>query len=99
MLEGVALPDGFRAPEAAELTLVGERDLNPLLQVRDMAHVAARLAQLRRRSFLPRLLGLGPRVEAEIGSLLLETLLTEGWMRYRLLVARAKPGRLRPTSA
>lgn len=82
---------GWRqALEAAGLTLVGERDLNPLLQVRDMAHVAARIAQLRRRSLVPRLLGLGLRAEAEIGGLLLETLLTEGWMRYRLLVARAR---------
>jgi hypothetical protein len=47
MLEGMALPDGFRALDAGcgyGATMMGERDLNPLLQVRDMAHVAARLA-------------------------------------------------------
>lgn len=76
------------ALEAAGLVLVGERDLNPLLQVRAMAAVAPRLAALRRKAWLPRLLGLGVRAEAEIGGLLLEGLQTEGWVRYRLLVAR-----------
>jgi SAM-dependent methyltransferase len=76
------------ALEAAGLTLVGERDLNPLLQVRDMAAVAPRLEELRRKTWLPRLLGLGVRAEAEIGGLLLEGLQTEGWVHYRLLVAR-----------
>lgn len=79
------------ALEAAGLKLVGERDLNPLLQVRNMAAVAPRLAELRRKAWLPRLLGLGVRAEAEIGGLLLESLQTEGWVHYRLLVARA-PG-------
>lgn len=81
----------LRSLQAAGLTLVGERDLNPLLQVRGTATIAARLAELRRRSFLPRLLGLGLRAEAEIGGLLLETLLTEGWMRYRLIQAKLSP--------
>lgn len=76
------------ALRAAGLELMAERDLNPLLQVRGMAEVAPRLAQLRRTSWLTRLLGLGVRAEAEIGGLLLESLQTEGWVRYRLLVAK-----------
>lgn len=78
------------ALETAGLELVGERDLNPLLQVRGMPAVAPRLAQLRRKAWLPRLMGLGVRAEAEIGGLLLESLQTEGWVRYRLLVARRR---------
>ncbi|WP_431304287.1 SAM-dependent methyltransferase [Sediminicoccus sp. BL-A-41-H5] len=76
------------ALRASGLDLVGERDLNPLLQVRGMAQVAPRLAEVRNRSWLARLLGLGVRAEAEIGGLLLESLQTEGWVHYRLLVAR-----------
>jgi len=91
------------ALEAAGLQLLRERDLNPLLQLRPMAVVAPRLAELRRKAWLPRLLGLGVRAEAEIGGLLLESLQTEGWVRYRLLVARrglgveaALPGTVSP---
>ena len=75
------------ALEACGLVMEREQDLNPLLQVRAMAEVAPRLAELRRKAWLPRLLGLGVRAEAEIGGLLLESLQTEGWVRYRLLVA------------
>ena len=78
------------ALEAAGLELLREQDLNPLLQVRGMPAVADRLAALRRKAWLPRLLGLGVRAEAEIGGLLLETLQTEGWVHYRLLVARKR---------
>lgn len=76
------------ACRAAGLEPVAERDLNPLLQVRGMAELAPRLATLERRARLPRLLGLGLRREAEIGGLLLETLQTEGFVRYRILAAR-----------
>jgi SAM-dependent methyltransferase len=79
------------ACRAAGLEPVMERDLNPLLQVRGMAELAPRLAALERRARLPRLLGLGLRREAEIGGMLLETLQTEGFVRYRVLAAR-KPG-------
>ncbi|UPY37491.1 methyltransferase domain-containing protein [Sediminicoccus sp. KRV36] len=79
------------ALQASGLELVAEQDLNPLLQVRGMPAVAPRLAELRRKAWLPHLLGLGVRAEAEIGGLLLETLQTEGWVRYRLLVARRAP--------
>lgn len=76
---------------AAGLSLVAERDLNPLLRVRGMAEVAPRLRELERRALLPRLLGFGIRAEAEIGGLLLESLQTEGHVHYRILAARA-PG-------
>jgi SAM-dependent methyltransferase len=76
------------ACRAAGLEPVAERDLNPLLQVRGMEELAPRLATLERRARLPRLLGLGLRREAEIGGLLLETLQTEGFVRYRILAAR-----------
>jgi hypothetical protein len=70
----------------AGLTLVAERDLSPLLQVRGMPEVAPRLAELRRG--LRFRLGLDVRAEAEVGGLLLESLQTDGWVSYRLLVAR-----------
>lgn len=76
------------ALRAAGLEWVAERDLNPLLQVRGMEAVAPRLAEVRRKSRLARWLGLGVRAEAEIGGLLLESLQTEGWVHYRLLVAK-----------
>ncbi len=77
--------DAFRA---AGLAPVAERDLNPLLQVRGMQALAPRLAELERGTRLSRLLGLGVRAEAEIGGLLLETLQTEGHVRYRILAGR-----------
>jgi SAM-dependent methyltransferase len=73
---------------AAGLEVVAERDLNPLLQVRGMGAVAPRLAALERRARIPRLLGFGVRSEAEIGGLLLETLQTDGFVRYRVLAVR-----------
>ena len=76
------------ACRAAGLEPVAERDLNPLLQVRGMEELAPRLVTLERRARIPRLLGLGLRREAEIGGLLLETLQTEGFVRYRILAAR-----------
>jgi SAM-dependent methyltransferase len=74
---------------AAGLEPVRERDLTPLLRARPRGETAARLAALNtpwRR--LLRALGLGVRAEAEIGGIQLETLQTEGDLRYRLLVAR-----------
>ncbi|MBY0339401.1 MAG: class I SAM-dependent methyltransferase [Acetobacteraceae bacterium] len=79
------------ALEAAGLELVSERDLNPLLRVRGAAETAPRLATLRRQWRIKRILGFGLRAEAEMGGLLLEGLQTEGWVRYRLLVARRAP--------
>lgn len=78
-----------RAMEGAGLTLVGERDLSPLLRVRSMEQAQPRLRELKAwRPRLQRALGLGVRAEAEIGGIMLETLQTEGFVRYRLLVAR-----------
>lgn len=78
-----------RAMEAAGLALVAERDLNPLLRVRSMEQAAPRLAELERWPVRLRCaLGLGVREEAEIGGIILETLQTEGWVRYRVLAAR-----------
>lgn len=74
------------ALEAAGLGLRHERDLNTLLQVRGLAAVAARLKELRRKPWLR--FGLAVRAEAEIGGLVLETLQTEGFVHYRLLVAQ-----------
>jgi SAM-dependent methyltransferase len=74
---------------AAGLAPVVERDLNPLLRVRSMAEAAPRLAELNAPpERLKRALGLGVRAEAEIGGIMLETLQTEGHVRYRLLVGR-----------
>ena len=74
----------------AGLECLSGQDLNPLLQLRSPPELAPRLARLRRQSWLARRLGLGVRAEAEIGGILLENLQTEGWVRYRLLVARRK---------
>ncbi len=77
------------AMEKAGLALVRERDLSPLLRVRSMDQAAARLRALRSLpARLWRALGLGVRAEAEIGGIMLETLQTEGFVRYRLLAAR-----------
>jgi SAM-dependent methyltransferase len=76
------------ACRAAGLEPVVERDLNPLLQVRGMKDLAPRLRSLERRAWLPRLFGFGVRLEAEIGGMLLETLQTDGFVRYRVLAAR-----------
>ncbi len=77
------------ALQAAGLALVREQDLNPLLRVRGMAEAAPRLAALNTpRMRLLRALGLGVRAEAEIGGIMLETLQTDGFLRYRLLAAR-----------
>lgn len=76
--------------QGAGLTLVAEQDLNPLLRVRGMAAVAPRLAELRRKSVLSRLVGRGVRCEAEMGGLLLETLQTDGFVHYRVLVAQRR---------
>lgn len=76
------------AGRAAGLMPVMECDLNRLLQVRGMEEVGGRLRALERRARLPRLFGFGVRMEAEIGGLLLETLQTEGFVRYRVLAMR-----------
>jgi SAM-dependent methyltransferase len=78
------------AARAAGLDLVAERDLNPLLQVRGMADLGPLIAALERRARLPRLFGLGVRLEADIGGRLLETLQTDGFVHYRVLAFRRR---------
>ena len=74
--------------QTAGLTMVAERNLNPLLRVRSLEEVAPRIAELESKSLLPRLVGRGVRCEAEIGGLLLESLQTDDFVRYRVLAAR-----------
>ena len=86
---------GWRAAlEGAGLEVTHERDLTPLLRVRNMAEAAPRLRAI---AWKQRLLGpLAVRLEAEIGGIYLETLQTEGCVEYRIMVARrpdpATPG-------
>lgn len=81
--------EGWRAAlRGAGLEIAAERDLSPLLLARPAAETAARLAELERAWRLKRLLGLGLRAEAEMGGILLENLQAEGWVTYRMLVAR-----------
>ena len=85
-------PAGWRtALAAAGLEVLAERNLSPLLQVRSAAAVAPRLAEL--RGGLRFRLGLDVRAEAEVGGLLLESLQTDGWVSYRLMVARKPEAR------
>lgn len=80
------------AARAAGLALVAERDLNPLLRIGGAAELAPVIAALERRARLPRLFGLGVRLEAEIGGRLLETLQAEGFVHYRVLAFRRGAG-------
>jgi len=82
----------IEAARAAGLSLVAERDLNPLLQIGAAADLAPVIAALERRARIPRLLGLGIRREAEIGGRILETLQAEGHVHYRVLAFR-RPAR------
>jgi SAM-dependent methyltransferase len=82
----------LRAMDAVGLKLVRERDLSPLLRVRSMEQAGPRLRELRRwPARLQQVVGLGVRAEAEIGGIMLETLQTEGFVRYRMLVTRRDP--------
>jgi len=76
------------AARAVGLVLVAERDLSPLLQIRGRAELDPVIAALERRARLPRLLGGGLRLEAEIGGRLLETLQSDGFVQYRVLAFR-----------
>jgi hypothetical protein len=71
---------------------VAERDLSPLLQIRGRAELDPVIAALERRARLPRLLGGGLRLEAEIGGRLLETLQADGFVQYRVLAFRRLRG-------
>ena len=72
----------------AGLVLTHEADLTPLTTPRSAAELAPRIAARARAARWKRLFGLGYRSEADLGGMVLETLLGEGAIRYRMLVAR-----------
>lgn len=76
------------AMAAAGLVLSHEADFTPLTLPRPAAELAPRIAAASRAARWKRLLGLGYRSEADLGGMVLETLLAEGAIRYRMLVAR-----------
>ena len=73
---------------AAGLELSHEADLTPLTTPRGLAELAPCIAARQREARWKRLFGLGYRSEADLGGMVLETLLGEGVIRYRMLVAR-----------
>ncbi len=83
---------GWRtAIAAAGLEVAEDQDLLPLLLARDPAALAAPLARAKRKSLWLTPLGLGLRLQADIGGMTLECLLRQGAAQYRLIRAR-KPG-------
>ncbi len=78
----------LRAFEAAGLVFSHEADFTPLTMPRPAAELASRIAARAREARWKRLLGLGYRSEADLGGMMLETLLAAGIVRYRMLVAR-----------
>ena len=75
----------------AGLEFSHEADFTPLTTPRPLAELADRIAARAREARWKRWLGLGYRSEADLGGMTLETLLAEGAIRYRMLMAR-KPG-------
>ena len=81
--------DGWlRAFAAAGLVLSHETDFTALTIPRPSAELAPMMAARARQARWKRLLGLGYRSEADLGGMMLETLLSTGVIRYRMLVAR-----------
>ncbi len=78
----------LRGFAAAGLEFSHEADFTPLTLPRPAAELAPRIAARAREARWKRLLGLGYRSEADLGGMVLETLLGEGVIRYRMLVAR-----------
>lgn len=78
----------LRAFEAAGLVFSHEADFSALTLPRPAATLAPLIAARRREARWKRLFGLGYRSEADLGGMVLETLLGEGVIRYRMLVAR-----------
>lgn len=74
--------------DRAGLVFSHEADFTPLTLPRPAAELAPRIAAQARAARWKRLLGLGYRSEADLGGMVLETLLAEGAIRYRMLVAR-----------
>jgi len=65
-----------------------EADFTALTIPRPAAELAPMMAARARQARWKRLLGLGYRSEADLGGMMLETLLSTGVIRYRMLVAR-----------
>jgi len=78
----------LRAFAAAGLVLSHEADFTALTIPRPAAELAPMMAARARQARWKRLLGLGYRSEADLGGMMLETLLAAGVVRYRMLVAR-----------
>ena len=78
----------LRAFSAAGLAFSHEADFTDLTLPRPASELAPRIAARTREARWKRLLGLGYRSEADLGGMVLETLLGEGVIRYRMLVAR-----------
>jgi len=78
----------LRAFAAAGLVLSHETDFTALTIPRPSAELAPMMAARARQARWKRLLGLGYRSEADLGGMMLETLLSTGVIRYRMLVAR-----------
>jgi SAM-dependent methyltransferase len=78
----------LRAFAAAGLVLSHEADFTALTIPRPAAELAPMMAARARQARWKRLLGLGYRSEADLGGMMLETLLSTGVIRYRMLVAR-----------
>jgi SAM-dependent methyltransferase len=78
----------LRAFAAAGLVLSHEADFTALTIPRPAAELAPMMAARARQARWKRLLGLGYRSEADLGGMMLETLLATGVIRYRMLVAR-----------
>ena len=78
----------LRAFAAAGLVLSHETDFTALTIPRPSAELAPMMAARARQARWKRLLGLGYRSEADLGGMMLETLLASGVIRYRMLVAR-----------
>jgi SAM-dependent methyltransferase len=78
----------LRAFAAAGLVLSHEADFTALTIPRPSAELAPMMAARARQARWKRLLGLGYRSEADLGGMMLETLLSTGVIRYRMLVAR-----------
>jgi len=77
----------LRAFAAAGLVLSHETDFTALTIPRPSAELAPMMAARARQARWKRLLGLGYRSEADLGGMMLETLLASGVIRYRMLVA------------
>ena len=78
----------LRAFAAAGLVLSHETDFTALTIPRPSAELAPMMAARARQARWKRLLGLGYRSEADLGGMMLETLLASGVIRYRMLMAR-----------